>query len=288
MALTKTVGGVWVLQALLGVESMPTALRLKPFIPSVHHELIVETTAGPVPIAETAEYLSLVQAGAISPSGAVDDPVRDWMTVLGRPDRQAVLTIRRPSGQAVHNGELPTVDERVVVVCRYRPWLVMAARDGNDMVVDAVGETDDPAVQADLMCQTLMPALGVAAPADIDGVNIPADLMQSTLEAAVPQGRDATIAAMSRLGLQPQQAEVLAAATRLDDSAMAVAMVIDHDIAQHVHPRVVTVADTEFGRVSITTSTSADGKQWLSLWPATTDAVREDLYGLLSAPRAAA
>jgi hypothetical protein len=40
--------------------------------------------------------------------------------------------------------------------------------------------------------------------------------------------------------------------------------------------------------VSITTSTSADGKQWLSLWPATTDAVREDLYGLLSAPRAAA
>ena len=61
----------------------------------------------------------------------------------------------------------------------------------------------------------LMPALGVAAPADIDGVNIPADLMQSTLEAAVPQGRDATIAAMSRLGLQPQQAEVLAAATRL-------------------------------------------------------------------------
>ena len=39
------------------------------------------------------------------------------------------------------------------------------------------------------------------------------------------------------------------------------------------------MADTEFGRVSITTSTSADGKQWLSLWSATTDAVREDLYG---------
>ena len=87
---------------------------------------------------------------------------------------------------------------------------------------------------------------------------------------------------------KPQQAEVLAAATRLDESAMAVAMVIDHGIAQHVHPRVVTVADTEFGRVSITTSTSADGKQWMSLWPATAEAVREDLYGLLSAPRAAA
>ena len=96
MALTTTVGGVWVLQALLGVESMPVALRLKPFIPSVHHELIVDSTAGPVPIAETAEYLSLVQAGVISQTGAVDEPVRDWMTVLGRPDRQAVHGRPRP------------------------------------------------------------------------------------------------------------------------------------------------------------------------------------------------
>ena len=39
--LSTTVGGVWVLQALLGVESMPAALRLKPFIPSAHGEGIV-------------------------------------------------------------------------------------------------------------------------------------------------------------------------------------------------------------------------------------------------------
>lgn len=288
MALTTTVGGVWVLQALLGVESMPVALRLKPFIPSVHHELIVDSTAGPVPIAETAEYLSLVQAGVISQTGAVDEPVRDWMTVLGRPDRQAVLAIRRPSVGAVDNAEDLTVDERVVVVCRYRRWLAMAARDGDDMVIDAVGETDDTAAQVDLMCQTLIPALGVAEPADIDGVNIPTEVIQSALEAAAPHGRDAVIAAVSRLGLQPQQAEVLAAATRLDESAMAVAMVIDHGIAQHIHPRVVTVADTEFGRISVTTSMSADGKQWMSIWPTTHEALHEELAELLSVPRAAA
>ena len=50
MALTTTVGGVWVLQALLGVDTMPAALRLKPFVPSVHESLIVETTAGPLPL----------------------------------------------------------------------------------------------------------------------------------------------------------------------------------------------------------------------------------------------
>jgi hypothetical protein len=34
MALTTTANGVWVLEALLGVETLPIALRLRPFIPS--------------------------------------------------------------------------------------------------------------------------------------------------------------------------------------------------------------------------------------------------------------
>jgi hypothetical protein len=41
MALTTTVGGVWTLQALLGVETMPAVLRIKPYVPSVHDSLIV-------------------------------------------------------------------------------------------------------------------------------------------------------------------------------------------------------------------------------------------------------
>src|ERR1700676_5659018 len=99
MALTTTVGGVWTLQALLGVETMPAVLRIKPFIPSVHESLIVETTAGPLPLNHTGEYLGLVEAGVIDASGHVDDVVRDWMTVLGRPGRQVVLSIRRPAGE---------------------------------------------------------------------------------------------------------------------------------------------------------------------------------------------
>src|SRR6185437_10922594 len=97
MALTTTVGGLWTLQALLGVETMPAVLRVKPFVPSVHESLIVETTGGPLPLNETGEYLGLVAAGVIDASGHVDDVVRDWMTVLSRPDRQVVLTIGRPA-----------------------------------------------------------------------------------------------------------------------------------------------------------------------------------------------
>ena len=41
--LTTTPSGIWVLQALLGVERMPTALRLRPFIPSVDGDGTVAT-----------------------------------------------------------------------------------------------------------------------------------------------------------------------------------------------------------------------------------------------------
>src|SRR5258708_4581898 len=109
MALTTTVSGVWTLQALLGVETMPAVLRVKPFVPSVHESLIVETTAGPLPLSETGEYLGLVAAGVIDSSGAVDDVVRDWMTVLGRPERQVVLPIRPPAPNPPHPPPPPLV-----------------------------------------------------------------------------------------------------------------------------------------------------------------------------------
>jgi hypothetical protein len=284
MALTTTVNGVWTLQALLGVETMPAVLRIKPFVPSVHESLMVETTAGTVPLAQTGEYLGLAAAGVIDTNGRVDDAVRDWMTVLGRPDRQIVLTIRRPAGE---EDGTPVVHERVMVVCRHRRWLAMAARDGDEVIIDAVGEADSPDDQIQMMCQPLIAAFGEGEPADIDGINIPADLLQSTLQHAAGHGRDAILAALGRLGLQPAQAEVLTAAARHDESAMAVVAVVDHGVSHHVHPRVLTVADTAYGRVSLTTTVAADGKKWMSVWPATSAALRDDLAELLATPRAA-
>ena len=94
--LTTTPSGIWVLQALLGVESMPTSLRLRPFIPSVDGDGTVATTHGDVPLSQTAEYASLVAAGVIGEDGRVDEAVRDWMAVIGRPQREVTVVIRRP------------------------------------------------------------------------------------------------------------------------------------------------------------------------------------------------
>ncbi|MDG4667957.1 ESX secretion-associated protein EspG [Mycobacterium sp. 236(2023)] len=285
MSLTTTVNGLWILQALLGIETMPVALRVKPFIPSVHGELVVDTTAGPLPIQQTGEYLGLVAAGVIDARGDVDDIVRDWMTVLGRPERQVLLMIRRPNGHGTDG--TPLVHERIMAVCQHRRWLAMIARDGDEVVIDAVGEADSPSAQVELMCQPLLAALGDSPAAQIDGFNLPTDLLQSTMEHAHAGGRDTVTAAMARLGLQPQQAEVLAAGTRHDESAMAVVAVVDRGISHHVHPQVLTVADTEYGRISMTTTTGADGRQWMSMWPATVAELADDLARLLAAPKAA-
>jgi hypothetical protein len=153
-----------------------------------------------------------VQAGVIDATGQVDDVVRDWMTVLGRPDRQVVLVIRRPAGE---QQGAPIVHERVVVVCRHRRrWMAMAARDGDEVVIDAVGEADGPDEQVQLMCAPLLAAFGEAPPAPIEGVNLAADLLQSTLERTGAHSRDAVAAAMGRLGLRPVQAEILTAPPR--------------------------------------------------------------------------
>jgi hypothetical protein len=104
---------------------------------------------------------------------------------------------------------------------------------------------------------------------------------------AAPHGRDVLVAALARLGLAPPLTEVLTAAARFDESAMAVVSLIDTGVSPHVHPRVLTIADTDYGRLSITTSASADGREWMTIWPTTPAGLRDDLAALLAVPQAA-
>jgi len=278
--LTTTVECVWALQALLGVERMPTALRCKPFIPSAHGDLIVETTAGRRPLADTAQYHDLVAAGVIDERGQVDAAVRDWMTVLGRPQREVVLTIRRP-GQPGTAESGPTVHERRMVVCRHGRFLAMAARDGEQMVIGGVGESGETDRQIELICGVLLPALGDHPPADIEGINVPKELLVAAI-ARAGANAEAVTEALRRAGVGPWEVEVISAATALDSSAMAVVAVVDHCPDIRPHPRVLTVADTDYGRISFTTTTGADGSEWLSIFPTTASALRQDLGDLLA------
>ena len=167
-----------------------------------------------------------------------------------------------------------------MVVCRHRRWMAMAARDGDEVVIDAVGESDSRDEQVDLICNALLPAFGHADPADIEGVNMPAELMYSTLTNAAPHGRDVLTAALGRLGL----ASPLTRGARLrprdfDESAMAVVSIDRH--RGHRAIRASAGADGRRHRVRPHqhhhVTTSADGREWMTIWPTTPAGLREDL-----------
>jgi ESX secretion-associated protein EspG len=290
--LTTTPNGIWILQALLGVEKMPTALRLRPFIPSVDGDGTVATVLGDVPWSQTAEYQAHVAAGVIDADGRVDDAVRDWMAVVGRPQREVLVVIRRPAPLTgpVPDGEEPPayIEERVMSICQRERWLAMVARSGEEVVLAPLGEAARADEQVDLICDTLMHAFSTGDAAAISGFNVPSAALENVLNENVPKGRQVLAAALTRLGLSPDQVAVLSAATALDESAMGVVTVIDHGIQDHFHTDGISVIDSEFGRITISYTTGPDGTRWTSVWPTTADALRQDLAKLLNAARAPA
>ena len=289
--LTTSPSGIWVLQALLGVETMPTALRLRPFVPSVDGDGIVATALGEMPLTRTAEYASLVAAGVIDEDGRVDEAVRDWMAVVCRPQREVVVAIRRPeptAGRAGRDDAAPVIQERILSVCQRDRWLAMIARSEDEVVLAPLGEAALADAQVDLICDTVLHAFGDGSAASMAGVNVPSAALEKALTENIGKDRPLVAAALARLGLSPDQVAVLSAVIRLDESAMAVVSVIDHGIDQRVHPDVLSVVDTELGRITISYTTGPDGTRWTSIWPTAPDALRQDLVKLLKAAKVAA
>lgn len=290
--LTTTPSGIWVLQALLGVEKMPTALRLRPFVPSIDGGGTVATDIGEIPLQRTAEYASLAAAGVIDERGQVDEAVRDWMAVVGRPQREVMVVIRRPKplGETVPAGDDPPalVEERTLSICQRERWLAMIARSEDEVVLAPLGEASRTDAQVELICDTVLHAFSAGEPAAISGFNLPSAALEQALTDTLGRDQHVVAAALTRLGLSPDQVAVLSAAARLDESAMAVVTVIDHGIKPHVHPDVISVIDSEPGRITISYTTGPDGTRWTSVWPTSAEALRHDLTNLLAAAKAPA
>lgn len=266
MGLETSLGGLWVLQALCGVETLPAALRCDLYIPSVHADFLAGGELAP--ITNTPEYADLRKAGIINADGIVDAVVAAWMKVLGRPDRSIILSVRRPG--------YGTVAEQVMVVCRRWSYLAKIARHEDRILIDGVGITDDPATQDDLCATEVIAAVG-----DYEAADIIVNLPTGTADATLATRWDA--AAMRHLGATPAEAEILAAAADPNKSALAVVAVIDHDGTDRIHQRVLTIADTQHGRLMLTASFGAGGQEWLSAQPGTPDGIRAELGRLFAA-----
>jgi hypothetical protein len=290
--LTTTPSGIWMLQALLGIERMPTGLRLRPFVPSIDGGGSVATDIGEIPLERTAEYASLAAAGVIDDRGQVDAAVRDWMAVVGRPQREVMVVIRRPKpfdGIVPAGEDAPAlVEERTMSICQRDRWLAMIARSDDQVVLAPLGEAAYANAAVELICDTLLHAFSEGPPAAISGFNLPSAALERALTDTAGKDHHLVASALTRLGLTPDQVAVMSAAARLDESAMGVVAIIDHGIKPHVHPDVISVIDSELGRITISYTTGPDGTRWTSVWPTSPDALRQDIGNLLNAAKAPA
>jgi hypothetical protein len=163
--LTTTVDGLWVLQAVTGVEQLCPELGLRPLLPKL----------------ETPEYVlrhpvvpELVACGALDEAGNADPMIREWLTVLLRRDLGLLLNINVP-------GREPTR----AAICRFATWWVVLERHAELVRLYPAGTAGDEAAATELLVGQVERLCGVAEAAPLKPVTVETDdLLESVHDAA--------------------------------------------------------------------------------------------------------
>ncbi|EPQ79158.1 ESX secretion-associated protein EspG [Mycobacterium marinum] len=163
--LTTTVDGLWVLQAVTGVEQTCPELGLRPLLPrldtaerALRHPVAAELTA----------------AGALDEAGNADPMIREWLTVLVRRDLGLLVTINVP-------GREPTR----AAICRFASWWVVLERHDDLVRLYPAGTASDESSASELVVGQVERLCGVAEAAPLRPVTLDSEeLLQSVRDAA--------------------------------------------------------------------------------------------------------
>lgn len=156
--LTTTVDGLWVLQAVTGVEQTCPELGLRPLLP----RLDTAERALRHPVAA-----ELMAVGALDQAGNADPMVREWLTVLLRRDLGLLVTIGVPGGEPTR-----------AAICRFATWWVVLERHGNLVRLYPAGTASDEAGAGELVVGQVERLCGVAEAAPLRPVTVDADEIQ--------------------------------------------------------------------------------------------------------------
>lgn len=163
--LTTTVDGLWVLQAVTGVEQTCPELGLRPLIP----RLDTPERALRHPVAE-----ELKACGALDEAGNADPMIREWLTVLLRRDLGLLLNIAVP-------GRDPTRAS----ICRFASWWVVLERHGDLVRLYPAGAARDESAATEVVVGQVERLCGVAEAAPLRPVTLEtAELLESVRDAA--------------------------------------------------------------------------------------------------------
>ncbi|MBY0443514.1 MAG: ESX secretion-associated protein EspG [Mycobacteriaceae bacterium] len=260
--LTTTVDGLWVLQVLTGIEVVAPELGLRPHLPSVeskHLALEHPVTAG------------LRSAGVIDDSDAVDDAVREWLTVLSRRDLALFLQIR-----PAEVGEPARV-----LLARFAHWWVTLERSADLIRLSGAGTATSEAQATTLVAAQIDRLCGINTPAVLRPVTIDAEAM---LSAATSQSALHTFLAKQDLDADQLRTLLLAADPEVSAQASLVAIQSGIETGRptrtHVEQSSVTIIDTAAGRL-LAERVFSSGKKWMIIAPATSSVIGSAINNMM-------
>ncbi|MGF2947326.1 ESX secretion-associated protein EspG [Mycobacterium sp. Lab-001] len=235
--LTTTLDGLWVLQAVAGVEQVCPELGLRPLLPRL--DTVERALRHPV----AAE---LMAAGALDEHGDVDSMIREWLTVLLRRDLALLVHIAVP-------GREPTRAS----LCRFATWWVVLERHGELVRLYPAGAAVDERGAADLVVGQIERLCGVAEAAPLRPVTLDTEqFLESVRDAA---GLRSFLIGQ---GLDVDQVQIVTVAADPAQSAHASIVALQTGVGPeryariHVGDTAVTLIDTPAGRLCVENVTS--------------------------------
>jgi len=259
-ALSTTTEGLWLLQALCGIETLPAVLVTRPYIadvgpPTAHPGLDALRDAGALLAGDHPE---------------VHPQIRGWLETLGAPDIVLGAMIERRS----HTG---TAQHLRIAIARRGAMTVAATRHDQDVTVENVGAV--PTMRA--LLARLLPLCGPdTTPADFDTIMVPtSDFLDGLTQ--VVRGEHTPKVALSRLGLTAGQQRVITAAADRPLMEMSLGIIRRDTSGDRVGIAAVAVTDTSEGRIVTGPVRSDSGDWWTTVTPGTLAAGAHALTNLL-------
>ena len=262
--LTTTVDGLWILQVLCGIEVLAAELGLRPHLPRV----------------ETAELAlahpaadELRRCGAITDSGEVDEPVREWLTVLAR--REVAVLVH--SGNPLQDRKMP--GDRILIA-RFAQWWVVVERCADIVRLSAAGRAHDELSAARLVNAQIDRLCGQLPAAEMRPLTVDAEALLAEVRDEVSLSRY-----LVRQGFDPGQVGALTAAADPARSTQSAIVAIQSGVPNarartHVDPGAVTIIDSAHGRL-LSEQVTRSGKPWMVVGPGSPAAIASAVRSML-------
>lgn len=262
-AIDTTREGVWLLQALCGIEQLPAAMLLRPYV-----------SAGGRPSGHPGIDI-LREAGAIVDDGDTVHPtVARWLETLASPDIALTVDVKRPG-----------VEFMRMVIARRGKSHAAISRSGPDVAEDITIEevAAPPSLRA--LFERIMALCdrgrGPVEPAPLTPVTVrTADLVDSF--AKIVAGDHTPATALAALSLNADQRRILTLAADQPLMEVSFALTIHDSRGEHVALASAAVTDTVEGRIVTGPILGEDRTWWTQIVPGTPDAGGSALRGLVA------